>query len=155
MEAAQPNGSPVAQPAPPEPLTPAELRVLKLLPTSTYLQMADVLYVSRNTVKTDRRGSIYQKLGVESRPQAIEPRSRTAAARFWSCAGTRPVIAQPTVYERRWMTSRRRPTIRCMSPERAAIVGELGAEGGRVRAGGDLAVVDCAQRSVGLAEKRI
>jgi len=54
-----------------EPLTPAELRVLKLLPTSTYLQMAEVLYVSRNTVKTHLR-SIYQKLAVESRPQAIE-----------------------------------------------------------------------------------
>ena len=54
-----------------EPLTPAELRVLKLLPTSTYLQMADGLYVSRNTVKTHLR-SIYQKLGVESRSQAIE-----------------------------------------------------------------------------------
>jgi len=54
-----------------EPLTPAELRVLKLLPTSTYLQMAEVLYVSRNTVKTHLR-SVYQKLGVESRSQAIE-----------------------------------------------------------------------------------
>jgi LuxR family transcriptional regulator, maltose regulon positive regulatory protein len=54
-----------------EPLTPAELRVLTLLPTSTYLQMAEVLYVSRNTVKTHLR-SIYQKLGVESRSQAIE-----------------------------------------------------------------------------------
>jgi LuxR family maltose regulon positive regulatory protein len=54
-----------------EPLTPAEFRVLKLLPTSTYLQMAEVLYVSRNTVKTHLR-SIYQKLGVESRPLAIE-----------------------------------------------------------------------------------
>ena len=54
-----------------EPLTPAELRVLKLLPTSTYLQMADTLYISRNTVKTHLR-SIYQKLGVASRPQALE-----------------------------------------------------------------------------------
>jgi LuxR family transcriptional regulator, maltose regulon positive regulatory protein len=53
------------------PLTPAELRVLKLLPTSTYLQMAEVLDVSRNTIKTHLR-SIYQKLGVESRSQAIE-----------------------------------------------------------------------------------
>jgi LuxR family transcriptional regulator, maltose regulon positive regulatory protein len=33
--------------------------------------MAEVLYVSRNTVKTHLR-SIYQKLGAESRPQAIE-----------------------------------------------------------------------------------
>jgi LuxR family transcriptional regulator, maltose regulon positive regulatory protein len=54
-----------------EPLTTAELRVLKLLPTSTYLKMAEVLCVSRNTVKTHLR-SIYRKLGVESRSQAIE-----------------------------------------------------------------------------------
>jgi len=53
------------------PLTAAELRVLKLLPTSTYLQMASTLYISRNTVKTHLR-SIYQKLGVASRSEAIE-----------------------------------------------------------------------------------
>jgi LuxR family maltose regulon positive regulatory protein len=52
-------------------LTEAELRILELLPTSTYLQMAATLYVSRNTVKTHLR-SIYQKLGVASRPEAIE-----------------------------------------------------------------------------------
>jgi CubicO group peptidase (beta-lactamase class C family) len=38
--------------------------------SSNVLQMADVLYVSRNTVKTRPR-SIYQKLEVESRSQAI------------------------------------------------------------------------------------
>jgi LuxR family transcriptional regulator, maltose regulon positive regulatory protein len=54
-----------------DPLTPAELRILKLLPTSTYLQMADTLYISRNTVKTHLR-SIYQKLGVTARAQALE-----------------------------------------------------------------------------------
>ena len=54
-----------------EPLTAAELRILGLLPTSTYLQMAATLYVSRNTVKTHLR-SIYQKLGVASRAEAIE-----------------------------------------------------------------------------------
>jgi LuxR family maltose regulon positive regulatory protein len=54
-----------------EHLTEAEVRILKLLPTSTYLQMAATLYVSRNTVKTHLR-SIYQKLGVASRPEAIE-----------------------------------------------------------------------------------
>jgi len=54
-----------------EPLTPAELRILKLLPTSTYLQMAATLYISRNTVKTRLR-SVYRKLGVTSRSQAIE-----------------------------------------------------------------------------------
>ena len=54
-----------------EPLTAAELRILKLLPTSTYLQIADTLYISRNTVKVHLR-SVYQKLGVTSRSQAIE-----------------------------------------------------------------------------------
>jgi LuxR family transcriptional regulator, maltose regulon positive regulatory protein len=54
-----------------EPLTPAELRVLKLLPTTTYLQIAATLYVSHNTVKTHLR-SIFQKLGVSSRAEAIE-----------------------------------------------------------------------------------
>jgi LuxR family maltose regulon positive regulatory protein len=54
-----------------EPLTAAELRILKLLPTSTYLQIAATLYISRNTVKTQLR-SIYQKLGVASRSEAIE-----------------------------------------------------------------------------------
>jgi LuxR family maltose regulon positive regulatory protein len=56
---------------PGEDLTAAELRILKLLPTSTYLQMAETLYVSRNTVKTHIR-SIYQKLCVASRTEAIE-----------------------------------------------------------------------------------
>ena len=55
----------------PEPLTAAEQRVLTLLPTSTYLQIADTLFISRNTVKTHLR-SIYQKLGVASRSEALE-----------------------------------------------------------------------------------
>jgi LuxR family transcriptional regulator, maltose regulon positive regulatory protein len=53
-----------------EPLTAAEQRILTLLPTSTYLQIADTLYISRNTVKTHLR-SIYQKLGVASRSEAL------------------------------------------------------------------------------------
>ena len=53
------------------PLTSAELRILNLLPTSTYTQIAAALYISRNTVKTHLR-SIYQKLGVSSRSEAIE-----------------------------------------------------------------------------------
>jgi len=53
------------------PLTTAELRVLELLPTSSYVQMAGTLYISHNTVKTHLR-SIYQKLGVSSRAEAIE-----------------------------------------------------------------------------------
>jgi LuxR family transcriptional regulator, maltose regulon positive regulatory protein len=54
-----------------DPLTAAELRILKLLPMSSYLQIAATLYISHNTVKTHLR-SIYQKLGVASRSEAIE-----------------------------------------------------------------------------------
>jgi LuxR family maltose regulon positive regulatory protein len=54
-----------------EPLTAAELRVLKLLPTASYPQMTATLYISLNTVKTHLR-KIYLKLGVSSRSEAIE-----------------------------------------------------------------------------------
>ena len=54
-----------------EPLTAAEQRILTLLPTSTYPQIAGALFISRNTVKTHLR-SIYQKLGVASRSGALE-----------------------------------------------------------------------------------
>jgi DNA-binding NarL/FixJ family response regulator len=54
-----------------EPLTPAELRVLKLLPTSTYTQIASALYLSRSTVKTHLQ-SVYRKLGAASRTEAVE-----------------------------------------------------------------------------------
>ena len=64
------------QPGPPgriltAPLTDAELRVLKLLPTTSYAQIAAALYISHNTVKTHLR-SIYQKLGASSRSEAIQ-----------------------------------------------------------------------------------
>jgi LuxR family transcriptional regulator, maltose regulon positive regulatory protein len=67
---AQPQPS-RARRMPAEPLTAAEMRILKLLPASTYPQIATTLYISRNTVKTHIR-SIYQKLGVTSRLEAIE-----------------------------------------------------------------------------------
>jgi DNA-binding CsgD family transcriptional regulator len=70
VRATQP-GSAVSSRALTEPLTAAEQRILTLLPTSTYLQIADTLYISRNTVKTHLR-SIYQKLGVASRSEALE-----------------------------------------------------------------------------------
>ncbi len=70
VRAAQ-TGAPSSNGLVAEPLTAAELRVLKLLPTTTYLQIAATLYISHNTVKAHLR-SIYQKLGASSRAQAIE-----------------------------------------------------------------------------------
>jgi LuxR family maltose regulon positive regulatory protein len=53
------------------PMTPAELRVLRYLPTRlTFAAIADELYVSRNTVKTQAI-SIYRKLGVSARDSAV------------------------------------------------------------------------------------
>jgi LuxR family transcriptional regulator, maltose regulon positive regulatory protein len=70
VRAIQPGSAP-SSPVLAEPLTAAEQRVLALLPTSTYLQIAETLCVSRNTVKTHLR-SIYRKLGVVSRSAALE-----------------------------------------------------------------------------------
>ena len=60
-----------------EPLTPAEHRVLELLPTHlTEAQMAEQLFVSRNTVKTHLKG-VYRKLGATTRAEAVD-RARDA-----------------------------------------------------------------------------
>jgi LuxR family maltose regulon positive regulatory protein len=53
------------------PMTPAEMRVLRYLPTHlTFAAIADELFVSRNTVKTQAI-SIYRKLAVSSRGPAV------------------------------------------------------------------------------------
>jgi LuxR family transcriptional regulator, maltose regulon positive regulatory protein len=54
-----------------EPLTPAERRVLELLPTCTAPQMAAALYISPHTVKSHLQ-AIYRKLGAASRSEALE-----------------------------------------------------------------------------------
>jgi len=55
-----------------EPLTPAERRVLELLPTYlTEQQMAEQLFVARNTVKSHVKG-VYRKLQVSSRADAVQ-----------------------------------------------------------------------------------
>ncbi len=52
-------------------LTPAELRLIPLLPTRlTMAEMGERLYISRNTVKTHLI-SVYRKLGVSSRNDAV------------------------------------------------------------------------------------
>jgi LuxR family maltose regulon positive regulatory protein len=56
---------------PSEPLTMRELTVLELLPTHlSYAQIGERLFVSVNTVKTNLK-SIYRKLGVSSRSEAV------------------------------------------------------------------------------------
>jgi LuxR family maltose regulon positive regulatory protein len=58
-------------------LTAAEVRVLGYLPSHlSFREIADLLYVSPNTVKTHARG-IYRKLGVTSRGNAVD-RARSA-----------------------------------------------------------------------------
>ena len=53
------------------PLSPAELRLLHFLPTHlSFREIAEELFVSANTVKTQAR-SIYRKLGVSSRAEAV------------------------------------------------------------------------------------
>ena len=53
-------------------LTPAETRLLPLLTTHlTFREIADRLFVSRNTVKTQAI-SVYRKLGASSRSEAVE-----------------------------------------------------------------------------------
>jgi LuxR family maltose regulon positive regulatory protein len=56
----------------PSPLTPAELRILPYLQTHlTLAGIAERLYLSRNTVSS-HVSAIYRKLGVVSRPDAVE-----------------------------------------------------------------------------------
>jgi LuxR family maltose regulon positive regulatory protein len=55
-----------------EELTTAELRVLQFLPTHlSFPEIADELYVSRNTVKTHVR-AVYRKLTASSRSEAVD-----------------------------------------------------------------------------------
>ena len=52
-------------------LTSAEVRVLRYLPSHlSFREIAELLYVSPNTVKTHAR-AIYRKLGVSSRAHAV------------------------------------------------------------------------------------
>jgi LuxR family maltose regulon positive regulatory protein len=70
------GGDPGAQPSGPrrlrEPLSHAEARVLRYLPTKLSVpEIADEMYLSANTVKTHLR-HLYDKLGVHRRHEAVE-----------------------------------------------------------------------------------
>ena len=65
-----------------EPLTAAELRVLELLPTHlSSAEIGETLHISRNTVKAHAR-SIYRKLDVGGRSDAVE-RAPARAVGSW------------------------------------------------------------------------
>ena len=52
--------------------TPAELAILRLLPTDmTQREIGDQLFLSVNTIKTHSR-TLYAKLGAHSREEAVE-----------------------------------------------------------------------------------
>ena len=53
-----------------EPLSPAELAVLRLLPGRTVREIAEALHLSANTIKSHIR-TIYGKLGVNTREDAV------------------------------------------------------------------------------------
>ena len=56
----------------PRPLSPAKLRLLPYLQTHlTFREIGNRLFVSRNTVSSEV-GSIYRKLGVSSRSDAVQ-----------------------------------------------------------------------------------
>jgi LuxR family maltose regulon positive regulatory protein len=71
-------------------LTPAELRLLPLLSTHlSFREIGEQLFVSRNTIKTQAI-SVYRKLGVSSRSQAI-----TRAGEIGLVGGAAPPPAAP------------------------------------------------------------
>ena len=65
-------------------LTPAELRLVLYLQTHlTFREIGDRLFVSRNTVNTEV-GSIYRKLGVSSRNEAVQRAMAIGMLGAWS-----------------------------------------------------------------------
>jgi LuxR family maltose regulon positive regulatory protein len=64
--------SPADGPGPAEPMSEAELRILRLLPSElTLRQIGERLFLSVNTVKSHTR-AVYRKLGATSRREAVE-----------------------------------------------------------------------------------
>jgi LuxR family transcriptional regulator, maltose regulon positive regulatory protein len=72
LAGSKPGSQPAGPPRLREPLSHAEARVLRYLPTKLSApEIADELYLSVNTVKTHMR-HLYDKLGVHRRHEAVE-----------------------------------------------------------------------------------
>ena len=95
----------------PTPLTGAELRPFPYLQTHlTFREIGERLFVTRNTVATEV-ASIYRKLGVPSRTDAVHHATRSASsATDHVPARSQPLLAQPIHPIR--MTCPRRPSAR-------------------------------------------
>jgi LuxR family maltose regulon positive regulatory protein len=73
-----------------EPLSPAETRVLRYLPTGLSVpEIADQLYLSVNTVRTHMR-HIYDKLDTHRRHEAVD---RARILGLLAPAGRRPLVS--------------------------------------------------------------
>jgi LuxR family transcriptional regulator, maltose regulon positive regulatory protein len=89
---APPSAGP-AWPAPGEPLTGSEIRVLRYLPTHLGApEIAAELYLSANTVRTHLR-HLYRKLGAHSRHEAVQ---RARAIGLLAASSGRPSTAGPS-----------------------------------------------------------
>ena len=72
LAGSEPGSQPSGPPRLSEPLSQAEARVLRYLPTKLSApEIADEMYLSVNTVKTHLR-HLYDKLGVHRRHEAVE-----------------------------------------------------------------------------------
>jgi LuxR family maltose regulon positive regulatory protein len=76
-------------------LTTAELRLMPYLPTHlSFREIAERLYVSETTIKT-QAVSVYRKLGVASRSDAVERASRLGYVQLDPILSVQPAAARP------------------------------------------------------------
>ena len=89
-------------------LTPAELHILQYLPTHlSFPQIAGQVFVSPNTVKTQAQ-SVYRKLGVTSRREAVAYVSRPRSTN--SLERSDQLTPQKRLRARRDRTTQQRPS---------------------------------------------
>ena len=97
-----------------EQLTPRERTVLELLPTHfSYAQIGEHLFLSVNTVKSNLK-SLYRKLGVSSRSEAVGAMDLSAVVRFVAGPAATNLTAAGKTRVR--PGRRRAPRRRCSAP---------------------------------------